>query len=157
MMTRTLAANGAKKIYIVGRRLDKLQDAAKHAPSIITPLQADVTSIPDLKRIASQVAAESGHVNLLVCNSGVMGPNVSVQPGEVGLGEYASKALESGMDEFVRCQETNVAAPLWTAYAFLELLGKGNESGFLGGEVKSSIIVTSSIASFSRVPASGMA
>ena len=157
MMTKTLAANGAKKIYVVGRRKEKLDEAVSLHPDIIVPLVADVTSKSDLAKLAETVKKESGFVNLLICNSGMLGPNVPVVPGSVGLDEYAAKAFDVDMDEFTKTQETNVTAVLWTAYAFLALLGKGNESGVLGGQVKSQIIVTSSIAAYNKNPASGIA
>jgi len=157
MMTKTLAANGAKKIYIIGRRQEKLDEAAALAPNVITPLQGDVTSQASLKAMASRVASESGRLNLLICNSGMMGPNTSVQPSEVGVEEFASKAMDSDMEWFSQTHAVNVTSVLWSAYAFLPLLEKGTNSGFLGGGVRSQIIVTSSIAAMHKGPGMSMA
>ena len=164
MMTKALAANGAKRIYIIGRRQSKLEEAASLAPSIIVPLVGDVTSKNDLAALSARIRDEVGYINLLICNSGMLGPNVSVQPGTVDVEEYASKAFEMDMDAFGQTMNVNVAAVLWSAYAFLGLLGKGNERGekggseaYLGGQVKSQIIVTSSIAAYNKAPASGIA
>lgn len=156
MMTKTLVVNGAHKVYVVGRRADKLQEAASIDPNVIIPITGDVTSKDDLKRIAAQVASEAGFVNVLICNSGMLGPNVPVGPGSVPLDEYAEAAMGVSMDDFNATMNVNVTAVLWTAYAFLALLGKGNESGVLGG-LKSQIIVTSSIAAYNKSPASGIA
>ncbi|THW03338.1 hypothetical protein D6D25_08441, partial [Aureobasidium pullulans] len=54
MMTKALASNGAKKIYIIGRRKDKLEEAASHNPSVIIPVVGDVTSKDTLKEIAAR-------------------------------------------------------------------------------------------------------
>ena len=159
MMTKTLAANGAKKIYIIGRRAEKLDEAASLAPSVIIPIQGDVTSKSDLSRISSQIQSQEGYIDLLICNSGMLGPNVSVPPGgEVEIDEYASKAFEMDMASFNQTMNVNVAAVLWTAYAFLGLLGKGNEKkNYLAGQVKSQIIVTASIAAYNKLPNTGLA
>ena len=43
MMTKALAANGAHRIYIVGRREDVLRSAAESInPEIVIPLPGDV-------------------------------------------------------------------------------------------------------------------
>lgn len=156
-MTKALAANGASKIYIVGRRQEKLDEAAALAPSVIIPLQGDVTSQSSLKAMAARVASESGHINLLICNSGMMGPNTPVQPSEVGAEEFASKAMDSDMEWFSQTHAVNVTSVLWSAYAFLPLLEKGTRSQWLGGGVRSQIIVTSSIAAMHKGPGMSMA
>jgi len=157
MMTKTLAANGASKVYIVGRRQEKLDEAAKLAPGVIIPLQGDVTSQDSLKSMASRVASEAGHINLLICNSGMMGPNTPVQAADVGVEEFASKALDSDMAWFSETHAVNVTSVLWSAYAFLPLLEKGTRSERLGGGVRSQIIVTSSIAAMHKGPGMSMA
>jgi len=157
MMTKALVANGAAKVYVVGRRKEKLEEAAANAPEVIIPLVGDVTSQSDLQSIASSIASKSGYINLLVCNSGMLGPNVPILPGSVPVAEYAKKAMESvTMEEYTETLNVNVSSVTWTAYAFLELLSKGNESGVLPG-VKSQILVTSSIAALNKAPASGFA
>ena len=75
MMTKALAANGAHRIYIVGRREDVLRSAAESInPEIVIPLPGDVTCRESLLGIAKQVEAETGYINLLICNAGIMGP-----------------------------------------------------------------------------------
>jgi NADP-dependent 3-hydroxy acid dehydrogenase YdfG len=74
MMTKALALNGAEKVYIIGRRLEKLQEAAKESPhNNITPIQGDVTDKESIQSVAAQIRKETGYVNLLICNSGVSG------------------------------------------------------------------------------------
>lgn len=63
-MAAALDANGAAKVYIVGRREDKLNAvAAKAKNGSIVAVQGDVTSKDDLESIAKTVEAEMGFVN----------------------------------------------------------------------------------------------
>ena len=63
-MARSLDANGAAKVYIIGRRQDKLSAvAAKAKNGSIVGIQGDVTSKDDLESIARTVEAEVGYVN----------------------------------------------------------------------------------------------
>ncbi|KAJ9620156.1 hypothetical protein H2203_007921 [Taxawa tesnikishii (nom. ined.)] len=156
MMTRALAANGAAKVFIVGRRREKLESAASEYPDIVVPVVGDVTSKESLKQVAEKVKAEAGFVNLLVCNSGVMGPRVDVKPGEVSVAEYAQKAFDIDYNETVDTFAVNTASVMYTSYAFLELLDAGNQKKNRVG-IKSQILITSSIASFSRLPGLSMA
>lgn len=151
MMTKALAANGAHKVYIVGRRKEKLDEAASHAPEIIVPVVGDVTSKDSLKSIAAQIKSEVGYLNLLVCNSGMMGPQIPVKAAEASVSAYAAAALDMAWDENVQTFATNSVSPLYTTFAFLELLDGGNKKGNRIG-TKSQVLITSSIAGFLRTP-----
>ena len=95
MMAKALAMNGAAKVYIVGRRLDKLQTAAKESPyDNIIPLQGDVTSKESLESIAKQVKKETGYINLLVCNSGTTGPLMEQLVPNPSLAQYVKPGNE---------------------------------------------------------------
>lgn len=64
MMARSLDANGASQVYIIGRRFEKLQKVALEAKNkCIIPVQGDVTSKHDLGSIAARIEAEVGYVN----------------------------------------------------------------------------------------------
>jgi NADP-dependent 3-hydroxy acid dehydrogenase YdfG len=77
--SRALAANGAQKVYILGRRLEVLEKAAEEYPSIV-PIQADVTSKADLQAAVHRIKNEVGYVNLVVANPGNIGPAVRFSP-----------------------------------------------------------------------------
>lgn len=67
MMAQALEENGAK-VYIIGRRLEVLEKAAKTAKhGKIIPLKGDVTSKDDLQAIVDHITKEDGFIN--VCKS----------------------------------------------------------------------------------------
>ena len=141
MMTKALASNGAKRIYIIGRRKDKLEQAASHNPSVIIPVVGDVTSKDTLKEIAARVESEIGYIHLLICNSGAMGPATGLNNKNVSIAEYATAAMNQSWDAVASTFNINVTAVLFTAYAFLELLDKGNKNP-VASKTKSQILVT---------------
>ncbi|KAK5169672.1 uncharacterized protein LTR77_005650 [Saxophila tyrrhenica] len=150
MMTEAFAANGAAKVYVVGRRKEKLDETAKLSPNIV-PLVGDVTSKESLCEVAEQIKQETGFVNLLCCNSGTMPPPIGVKSTEVSVQEYARKALEQKTEDWTTTFQTNSVAVVFNTFAFLELLDAGNKKGNCPGR-KSQVIVTSSIAGYLRVP-----
>jgi NAD(P)-dependent dehydrogenase (short-subunit alcohol dehydrogenase family) len=158
MMTKALALNGASKVYIVGRRLEKLHEAAKESPhSNIIPLQGDVTSKESIESIAEHIRKETGYVNLLICNSGVSGPQAGVNmPKGTSAKEFQKLVLNSPMEDFTRTFAVNVSGVYYNAVAFLDLLEEGNKKGNLVG-VKSHVLVTGSIAAYNRSVGAGIA
>jgi len=148
MMTKAFASNGAK-VYIVGRRKEKLDEAAKISPQSIIPIVGDVTSKDSLREVAKHVAEDCGFVNLLVCNSGVMIPALQVDPDKASVQEYAEAAMSQSMDEWNLGLTTNITGAMFTAFAFLELLDAGNKKGNAPGR-QSQILMTSSAAAYLR-------
>jgi len=156
MMAKALAQNGAKKVYIVGRREDKLKEAAALFPGIITPLQGDVCDQAALKAMAERVKAEVGYINLLVANAGKSGPMLETLKPRYTLSDFVNLAWSSPMADFNDVYGLNCTALYYTVIAFLELLDAGNKSGqYAGG--KSQVIATASTASFLRNPRAGYA
>ena len=151
MMTKAFAQNGAAKVYITGRRKEKLDEAAKLHPSII-PIVGDVTSKESLMEVAAQIKRETGYINLLCCNSGYMPPPVGVKSTDVPLEEYAAKALDQKTEDWNATFATNATSVWFGSMAFLTLLDAGNKQNNAPGR-KSQILVTSSIAGYLRVPA----
>src|ERR1700749_2354116 len=69
MMARALAANGASKVFIIGRRESNLKETADSVPGgTIVPLVGDVTSKPSLQQCVEQVKAQVDHIDVLVAN-----------------------------------------------------------------------------------------
>lgn len=166
MMTRALVANGAAKVYILGRRLEPLQDAAKEKPSVIIPIQCDVTSKESLQKTVDQITSETGFVNLAIANSGVLGPLNRWEP-QLSLAEARKKMFDDlSMEDMTHTLHVNTTAAFFTMTAFLELLDAGNKNALKGGfgkpitpgsdvpSVQSQVIFTSSVGAFSRHAAS---
>lgn len=154
---RALDANGAKAVYIVGRREQTLQDAAKTAVNgTIKPIVGDVTDKDSLQKIAEQVRNEQGFINLLFANAGIGGPkHASAMSEKPTIKEFQETVFKPDMDEFTKTLHVNTTAVLYTAVAFLDLLDAGNKKQNVAQE--SQILVTSSIGSFSRHLASSFA
>lgn len=155
MMTKALAKNGAAKVYIAGRRLQPLQDAASSIGPNVIPLQCDVTSKDDLTRAAGQIKSEAGVLNLLICNSGISGPHPGPLTAETTLEDFAARNMALGFDDYVHTFSVNVAAVWFTTMAFLPLLDAGNKKGNVSQT--SQVIITSSIAGLNKVAPGGWA
>lgn len=149
MISKALAANGASKVYIVGRRKEVLEAAAKESSKgNIIPLVGDVTSKDSLKSIASQIEKEVGYINVLIANSGIGGPQISTITPQTSLEDYQAAMWSMPQEEYDRTFSVNVTAAHYTLIAFLHLLHKGNEKNNV--QQKSQFIVTSSIGGFNR-------
>ncbi|KAK9469598.1 hypothetical protein V1512DRAFT_256630 [Lipomyces arxii] len=153
MMATALENNGAI-VYIVGRRLNVLENAvklyAKHGNMF--PLQGDVTKKEDLLRITAAIKEQFGKIDLLVVNSGVMSesthdftPEIKADPKK--LSEFWMNKSE---DEWARTFSVNVTSVFFTTAAFLELLDLGNKTR-AHGKPTSQIVITGSIGGFMRI------
>ncbi|RYP11956.1 hypothetical protein DL765_007535 [Monosporascus sp. GIB2] len=178
MITKALVANGASKVYILGRRLAVLDEAAKSTgSSTVIPLVCDVTSQTDLAAAASKVHSEVGYVNLVVCNSGIGGPyGIRPRP-DMSLDEYASANLAVDFDDYTKTFAINTTAVWYTAMSFLKLLEYASthllsglltlprltlDSFFAGNkqgnvEQKSQVVALSSIGGFNKQNTGGYA
>ncbi|KAJ5554114.1 hypothetical protein N7513_004073 [Penicillium frequentans] len=151
-MTRALAANGAHKVYILGRRLEVLEKAAEEFPAVIIPHQADVTSKEDLQAAVDRVKSEVGYINLVIANSGSIGPPVRFNPAASLTGLRQSLFTDFSMEDMNDALHLNVTAAFFTMTAFLELLDAGTQNALKGDvpSIQSQVIFTTSISAFSR-------
>jgi NAD(P)-dependent dehydrogenase (short-subunit alcohol dehydrogenase family) len=156
MMAKALAQNGAAKIYIIGRREDRLQQAAALFPGVIIPLPGDICDQGTLKAMAERVKSEVGYINLLVTNAGKSGPMLESLKPRYTLSDFVNLAWSSPMEDFNSVYGLNCTALYYTVIAFLELLDAGNKAGNYSGG-KSQVIATASTASFLRNPRAGYA
>ncbi|KAH7131696.1 short-chain dehydrogenase [Dactylonectria estremocensis] len=160
-MALALADNGARKVYILGRRLEVLDTAAQKHSSLV-PLQCDVTSKEDLQAAVDRITEEVGYVNLVVANSGSIGPPVRFSPTS-SLPELRETLFTNfSMDSMNEVLDLNVTAAFFTMTAFLELLDAGNKNALNGGfgkpihegsdvpTIQSQVIFTTSVSAFSR-------
>ncbi|UKZ74356.1 hypothetical protein TrVFT333_002022 [Trichoderma virens FT-333] len=155
-----LAANGAKAVYVLGRREEALAATRDTCPKpeAIRPVVCDVTSKDSLKAAADRVRGELGYCDVVFANSGVItadnsdiiknASNLDIKAIQEGLWEHS-------MEEFTQSFHVNVTAVLYTVLAFLDLLDEGNKKAVVAQ--KSQVIVTTSVATYARLPKAGFA
>ncbi|MCB8876184.1 SDR family NAD(P)-dependent oxidoreductase [Acidisoma silvae] len=124
-IAQRFAAEGAA-VTITGRRQAALDTAVAAIGRGVTAVQGDVTSEPDLDRLAAAVQAQGRKLDILVVNSGVAEP--------AALGEIEPA-------HFDRILDTNTRAALFTVQKLLPLMGEG-----------SAIVLVGSIAGFIGTP-----
>jgi NAD(P)-dependent dehydrogenase (short-subunit alcohol dehydrogenase family) len=160
MIAKALASAGASKVYILGRRKEKLETAAaKHS---LIPLQCDITSKESLQATVDTIIKSVGYINLLVANSGILGPTASFMP-SLSIKELRKNMFEdTSMEDFTQTFQVNTTATYFSMLAFLELLDAGNKNALTGGfgkpfregskvpSIQSQVIVTSSVGAFLR-------
>lgn len=155
--TQALAANGAK-VYIVGRRLEALENAAKsHNPNFtsggkIIPLgPCDVRKKTDLEKIVHELRTTHGekHINLLMCNAGIAGPKAEPEPENA---EDLKKTLwdNESVEAWGETFETDVSSVYFTTVAFLPLLQASLEPDGPMERFSPSVITTSSMSGMMR-------
>jgi NAD(P)-dependent dehydrogenase (short-subunit alcohol dehydrogenase family) len=162
MIARSLLAAGASKIYILGRRQAALDTATTANPGL-TSIQCDITVKEDLQAAVDRIQKEVGYINLLIANSGILGPTANFGPGksvhELRKDMFENTSIAAFNETFL----VNTTATYFTLLAFLELLDAGNthavtNSGF-GAPLKpgskvpsiqSQVIVTSSVGAYIR-------
>jgi NAD(P)-dependent dehydrogenase (short-subunit alcohol dehydrogenase family) len=155
MITKALAANGAAKVYILGRRLNTLEEAASTIGSNVVPVTCDVSSVEALKAAVAHIEQDAGFVNLLVCNSGIGGPYGNRPKPETTLDEFISANMEVPIEEYTKTFAVNTSAVWYTTMAFLKLLDAGNARANV--EQKSQVIAVSSIGGFNKINTGGFA
>ncbi|EME40425.1 hypothetical protein DOTSEDRAFT_136135 [Dothistroma septosporum NZE10] len=148
MMAHALASNGAKKVYIIGRRFEKLQETASGYENIV-PIQGDVTSKDSLQSTANQIKSETDHINVLVVNSGSSGPGMNNIPPDAPLSQLQETLWASSSDDMNKVYAINNTGAYFTAIAFLNLLSAGNTSA-ANPSIQSQIIFTASLAGYAR-------
>ena len=151
MMARALALNGAHKVYILGRRKEILEEAAKSvSTNNIIPIVGDVTSKDSLSSAVSHIKSETGYINVLIANSGTIGSQAPhpLNPNSASIGDFQKAWFDTPIEDYTQTFTLNTSAVWYTIGAFLGLLDDGNKKGNL--EQKSQIIATSSIGGFNR-------
>lgn len=168
MMARALAANGASKIFVLGRREDALHETTTQGPAIpVIPVQCDITSKEALDAAYRAIAAETTHVDLLFANSGVIGPEMRIPPPNadgsvVPLDEVRDSLFNIPMEEFTNVFDVNVTGAYYTVLAFLPLLDAANKRRpaprtRVLTPPSAQVVITSSIVGFLRKPSPSFA
>ncbi|KAL4876758.1 NAD(P)-binding protein [Aspergillus karnatakaensis] len=177
-MSAALIQSGAAKVYTLGRRLDVLQEAASKVGGPITPIECDVTDQASVAAAVAQVERETGYIDLLINNAGVLGPDHK-PANQAGSIEELQSVLLGGYEKWAPTFAVNSTAVAGVAAAFLVLLDKGNKrrgwkvdgtknvqsidetvtkNGVEEDDKRSSQIITvASIAGFNRFVTAGLA
>lgn len=100
--------------------------------------------------------AEEGHIDLLIANAGVSGPDLQGLTASPSLNELQDKLWSPSVEVFASTYTVNTAATFFTIVAFLELLDKGNKKRHRAAQ-RSQVVATSSISGFNRSVPGGFA
>lgn len=163
MMAKSLDENGAAKVYIIGRRLEKLQEVASQATNkSIIAVQGDIASKESLENCARIIASETPFVNVVIANGGAQGPTVYGLPQDrtPTLSEMHHFLSKPSYDDFNEAFDVNSTGTFYTFVSFMLLLDAGNiheASPTVASGVKSQFIITGSIGGMSRRPGMGFA
>jgi NAD(P)-dependent dehydrogenase (short-subunit alcohol dehydrogenase family) len=171
-MARALAANGARRVFILGRRKEVLESAAADVNAcekrtVLVPVVCDVGDKASLQASVDSVMAHLASlglgdvgVNLVVANAGVLGP-VKARYDPAGLASVADVRqrmfVDADMAAMTQAFHINVTGAFFTAMAYLALLDQGNRhvagaplSAAVSRNTQSQVVVTSSISAFMR-------
>jgi len=128
MTARSLAANGAK-VYITGRRVDKLKAAEQQADDssgtgAIIAVQMDVTDKSSIAEGVKHISSREKYLNLLVNNAGITSSNWGAEGFPKGSVEEISKKMFETQEfsEWNKIYSVNVASYYFTSVAFMPLL-----------------------------------
>ena len=154
MTAHALAQNGAK-VYITGRRLEKLTSAETSSPlpsgGSIIAVQMDVTSKPGIQAAVSHIASKEKYINLLVNNAGVSGMSYgdsSFPSKGTSIADISSTLFNTGdFEGWKDMYAVNVASYYFCSVAFLPLLVACNENGF---EESGNVLNISSISGITK-------
>lgn len=153
---RALAANGAK-VYITGRRLEKLKDAEmKDAASggSIIGIQMDCTDKQSIQDGVKFIAETEKCVNLLVNNAGVTSVNYGPSGAPKGSVKEISETMMNNQtfDDWTSIYKINVASYYFTSAAFLPMLVAAKDHGYTEA---GSILNVSSISGITKESQNG--
>jgi len=123
---RALAANGVK-VYITGRRAEKLEEAEMQdsaSGGSIIGVQMDITDKESIEAGVKHISEKENHLNLLVNNAGQTSVNYGSNGTPKGSVEEISQTMLSNQtfDNWTSIYEVNVASYYFTSAAFLPLL-----------------------------------
>ena len=135
MTAQALAANGVK-VYITGRRIEKVKAAELQDPNSggsIIAIQSDVTTKQSIQDLVKTISQKEKFVNLLVNNAGVTSVNYGEKWTPSGDPKEVSERMLSYQDfnDWTSIYKVNVASIYFTSIAFLPLLCAAREFGYL--------------------------
>lgn len=160
-MARAFAANGASKIFIIGRREEPLKVTASSVPEgTIIYIVGDVTSKESLQNCVEKVKEHVGSIDVLIANAGASGPSVPILDAKqqsLPLEELASNMWNPSQEEVTSTYAVNLTGVHFTVAAFLPLLHEANKHrpqppSIENFKPRPQIITTGSVGAFKRNP-----
>lgn len=152
-----LCANGVK-VYVTGRRAEKLKDAERQdsaSGGSIIGIQMDVTDKESIRAAVKQISEKEKCVNLLVNNAGVSGINYGPNGMPQGsAAEISEKMMNNeSFDDWTWMYKVNVTSYYFTSCAFLPLLVAARDQA--GYQDAGNIINVSSISGITKESQNG--
>ena len=152
-MAKALAINGAKRVYIIGRRKEHLDKLAQEHPSIV-PLVGDVSSKESMLKVTEEIQADTGFINVLIANAGIA--QTAKEPDESStVAEAQELLLDIASEKFNQILDINLISVYYTVMAFLTLLDAGNKKKNI--PQRSQVMLTSSMVALNRESRGGIA
>lgn len=102
----------------------------------------------DLECAASQIQSRHGYVNVVIANSGVLGPAMTRLSENPSFAEFRDGLWNQDFDAFNQTFAVNTTGVFFTIAAFMNLLDEGNKRGSL--KQRSQVIATSSVGAYMR-------
>jgi NAD(P)-dependent dehydrogenase (short-subunit alcohol dehydrogenase family) len=137
MIAATFAANGVK-VYITGRKLDRLEEAAREIGALgeCLPLPGDLSKMAEIDRIAAELAEREPALHILVNNAGT------------SWGQAIEEFSEAAWD---RVMDLNLKAPFFLTRKLLPLLSAaGTDEDYARvinlSSVAATVVATDSVA-----------
>ncbi|GAA6063779.1 hypothetical protein JCM10212_005568 [Sporobolomyces blumeae] len=128
MATQALIENGAKTVYITGRRKEYLENVqkkfSKGSEGEIVALPGDVTNKDDILGWVEEVKKRSGGLHILVNNAGIAGEKTKLDgldSAQAFSDAHLKEQTFAGWDDVFR---TNATSGFMVSMAFLPLLEK---------------------------------
>lgn len=130
---KALAANGAK-VYVTGRRAEKLKDAEltdSASGGSIVGIQMDCTDKQSIQDGVAAIAAKEKFVNFLINNAGQTSCNYGPKGMPTGdVKSISEDMLSQSFEDWTGIYKINVASYYFTSAAFLPLLVAARDHGF---------------------------
>lgn len=125
-ITAALCQTGALRVYILGRHISPLQEAASNFPNTAIPIECDVTSPASVSAAVSQIQQEVGYVDVLINNAGVVSPDHKAVYNAEMIECLQSILLDNWVD-WDSAFAVNSSAVVGVSAAFPKLLDAGNQ------------------------------
>ena len=121
-----MGKTGASRVYILGRRLSALEDAARSIGSCAIPIECDVTLPASVSAAVAKLEQEVGYIDVLINNAGIQGPDHR-GANTAGSIDELQKILLADSDKWAPTFAINTSAIVGVSAAFLKLLDAGNK------------------------------